>query len=89
LKNYRQNLSLFHENLEEHERDSMTQVASLMGKSRAVRLDFSQRCVERDLDDIQEWVDLVRQKSFPEKTVFYYKIAWEKFSKEAVMSKLL
>jgi secernin len=89
LKNYPRNMGIFKGKREVRENQMMEQAVLHNVKSPADRKEFSHRCAKQDLEDIQEWINLIRQKPFPEKTVFYYKMAWEQFSKEAVMSKLL
>ncbi len=89
LKNYAENRELICGQRDERERQYFQDVKNLEKKSRKARREYSEACVRQDFDDIRDKIKLVKKKNAGERTAFYYRMAWARFSKEAVMSGLL
>lgn len=89
LKNYPENITLFRGQRDEREGQYLREAAGLEKKSVNDRRKFSDACVRQDFDGIRDRIEQVKQLNAPVKTAFYYRMAWRKFSKEAVMSGLL
>jgi dipeptidase len=89
LKNYPENFSQYRSQRDEREERYLQDAAGLEKKSMKDRREFSEACVRQDLEDIQDRIKRVKEFNAPDKTAFYYRMAWRKFSKEAVMSSLL
>lgn len=89
LRNYQQRLASFKKERDAREANLIELATQMSNKTTDERKIFSDLCTKREMEDTDRWKDLVQSDGRSDKTIFYYKMAWNKFNKEAAIEELL
>jgi secernin len=89
LGNYRQRLAHFRRERDSREANLIQLASKMQNKTSVERKAFSELCFKQGWEDTGRWIESVRNIDRSDKTIFYFKMAWNKFNKEAAINELL
>lgn len=89
LGNYRQRFASFQNERDSREASFIQHASQMQDKTFLERKTFSELCFKQGWEDTRRWIESVRNVDRSDKTIFYFKMAWNKFNKEAAIEDLL
>lgn len=89
LKDYEGNLAVFTETRDKREKENISGASSMLAASTSRRREFSDNCVEKESSDLKSWITEINKTESGDRRVFYYRMAWEKFNREAGLKNIL